>query len=117
MSVAAARHGATFASLPYTATVANAGPQSADGVSLVIEVDPAWSAITRPTGCTQSMFPATRVTCSLGTLASGESATRVHGRELGRGRQPHGPGAVTAASPADPVAANNSETETTTVSD
>jgi hypothetical protein len=117
VSVAADPATPTFASVPYTVTVANAGPQSADGVSLVMEVDPAWSAIARPTGCTQSMFPVTRVTCSLGTLASGESATRVMGVSWGEAGNRTVQARVTATSPADPVAANNSETETTTVSD
>jgi Domain of unknown function DUF11 len=57
------------------------------------------------------------VTCSLGTLAAGESAGRVMGVSWGEAGNRTVQATVTGSSPADPVAANNSETETTTVSD
>ena len=82
-----------------------------------MEVDPAWSAISRPSGCPQTMMPVTRVTCSLGTLAAGESATRVLGVSRGEAGDRTVKGTVTGTGPADPAAADNSETETTTVSD
>jgi hypothetical protein len=94
--------------------VSNAGLEAAEGVSLVLDIDESWSAESRP-GCTMSMFPTTTVTCPIGTLAAGESATReitVSWSEAGD--QTVG-ARVSATSPADPVAANNTETETTTV--
>ena len=97
----------------YTVDVSNAGPDTAEGVSLVLDIDESWSAVSRP-GCTMSTFPTTTVTCPIGTLAAGASATREitvswsdAGDQTVRAR-------VSATSP-DPVATNNSETETTTV--
>ena len=66
-------------------------------------------------GCTQTMFPTTKVTCSLGTLAAGESVTSVLGVSWGEAGDRTVKATVRPASPADPVAADNSETETTTV--
>ncbi len=116
VSVSAAPSALTFAEVPYTVTVSNAGPEAAQSVSLRMEPDAAWSAISRPTGCPQSVFPVTRVTCSLGTLAAGESVTRVMGVSWGEAGNRTVLASVTGSGPADPVAANNSETETTTVS-
>ena len=117
VSVSAAPSATSFVSVPYTVTVSNAGPVAAEGVSLELEVDPAWSAITRPTGCPQTMFPVTKVTCSLGTLAAGASATRVMGVSWGEAGNRTVKATVAGSGPVDPVAANNTETETTTVSD
>ena len=116
VAVDAAPSATTLVNVPYTVTVRNAGPEAADGVSLRMVVDPAWSTINRPAGCSQSMFPVTAVTCSLGTLAAGDSATRVMGVIWGDPGNRTVQATVTAASPADPAAGNNSETETTTVS-
>ena len=98
----------------YTATVSNAGPETAEGVSVMFDIDESWNVISRP-GCTMSMFPSTVVTCPVGTVAPGASVTReirVSWSEAGdqtvRAR-------VSSTGPVDPVATNNSETETTTV--
>ena len=107
----------TLANVNYATTVSNAGPQTADGVSLVFDVDESWSAINRPTGCTQSMFPTTKVTCSLGTLAAGDSLSRTLGVSWSEAGNQTVKATVSLTGAADPAAANNSETETTTVSD
>ena len=60
----------------YTVAVTNAGPLAADAVSLVMDIDESWAAIARPTGCTQTLFPTTKVTCTLGSLAAGATVTR-----------------------------------------
>jgi hypothetical protein len=117
VSVSAAPTALSFVDVPYTVTVSNAGPEAAQGVSLAMEPDPAWNAISRPAGCPQSMFPVTKVTCSLGTLAAGESVNRVMGVSWGEAGNRTVKATVTSTGPADPAAANNSETETTTVSD
>ena len=83
-------------------------------MSLVFDIDEAWSAISRPAGCTQSMFPTTKVTCNLGSLASGASVSRVLGVSWGEAGN-RTVKATVSSTPADPAAANNTETETTTV--
>ena len=93
----------------------NAGPLAADAVSLVFDIDEAWSAIARPAGCTQSTFPTTKVTCNLGSLASGATATKVLGVSWGVAGD-RTVKATVSSTTADPTAANNSETEHTSVS-
>ena len=117
MSVSAPATATSFTNVNYATTVTNAGPRAADGVSLVFDIDESWSAINRPSGCTQSMFPTTKVTCALGTVASGESVSRVLGVSWSEAGNQTVTATVSGASPADPAAANNSETETTSVSD
>jgi len=117
VSVSAPATATTLANVNYVTSVSNAGPQAADGVSLVFDVDESWSAINRPTGCTQSMFPTTQVTCSLGTLAAGDSLSRTLGVSWSEAGNQTVKATVSLTGPADPAAANNSETETTTVSD
>ena len=117
VTVSAPSSASSFANVNYATTVSNAGPAAAEGVSLVFNVDESWSAINRPTGCTQQMFPSTKVTCSLGTLAAGASVDRVLGVSWGEAGDQTVKATVTGTGPVDPAAANNSETETTTVSD
>jgi uncharacterized repeat protein (TIGR01451 family) len=103
-----------LANVNYAVSVHNAGPLAADAVTLVMDIDEAWSAITRPSGCTQSMFPTTKVTCSLGSLASGDTVSKV----LGVSWSTAGDRTVKATvstSTTDPAAANNSEIEHTSV--
>ena len=84
-------------------------------MSLVFDIDEAWSAIARPAGCTQSTFPTTKVTCNLGSLASGATATKVLGVSWGVAGD-RTVKATVSSTTADPTAANNSETEHTSVS-
>jgi len=98
----------------YTVVMRNAGPLAADAVSLVMDIDESWAAIARPSGCTQTTFPTTKVTCSVGSLAAGERVSRVLGVSWsGSGDQTVK--ATVSSTTADPDAADNSETETTTV--
>jgi hypothetical protein len=97
-----------------TATAA-AGPLAADRVSLVMDVDESWAVVNRPAGCTQTMFPTTKVTCSLGSLAAGDSATKVLGVSWSDAGDQTVKATVSATGPADPDLADNAETETTTV--
>ena len=117
VSVSAPATATTLANVNYATTVTNAGPQAADGVSLVFDIDESWAAIIRPAGCTQSMFPTTKVTCSLGSLAAGASVSRTLGVSWSEAGNQTVTATVSLTGPADPAAANNSETETTTVSD
>jgi len=105
---------AVLEEVSYTVAVTNAGPLAADAVSLVLDIDESWSAITRPSGCTQTMFPTTKLTCSLGSLAAGATATKVPGVSWSEaGAQTVK--ATVSSTTADPHAADNTETETTTV--
>ena len=98
----------------YTVAVTNAGPLAADAVSLVMDVDESWSVIARPSGCTQTMFPTTRVTCSLGSLAAGGTVSKVLGVSWNDAGAQTVKATVT-SSTVDADLADNSETETTTV--
>ena len=69
----------------------------------------------RPAGCTQSTFPTTKVTCNLGSLASGATATKVLGVSWGVAGD-RTVKATVSSTTANPTAANNSETEHTSVS-
>ena len=106
---------AQLTNVSYTTTVTNAGPLAADAVSLVFDIDEAWNMISRPVGCTQSTFPTTKVTCNLGSLASGATASKVLGVSWGVAGD-RTVKATVSATTADPTAANNSETEHTSVS-
>jgi uncharacterized repeat protein (TIGR01451 family) len=117
VSVSAPATASSLTNVNYATTVTNAGPLAANGVSLVFDIDESWAAINRPAGCTQSMFPTTRVTCALGTLAAGDSVNRVLGVSWSEAGDQTVAATVSGASPVDPAAANNSETETTSVSD
>ena len=81
----------------------------------MFDVDESWSSITRP-GCTLSMFPTTVVTCPVGTLAAGASATREIRVSWSDSAVQTVRARVSSTGPVDPVPTNNSETETTTVS-
>ena len=106
---------ATLENVAYTVDVSNAGPLTADGVSLVLDIDESWSAINRPSGCTQTLFPTTKVTCSLGSLAAGGSVSKVLGVSWGEAGDQTVKATVSATGPVDPDATDNTETETTTV--
>jgi uncharacterized repeat protein (TIGR01451 family) len=106
---------AVLENVAYTVQVSNSGPSAADGVSLVMDVDESWSVITRPSGCTQTMFPTTKVTCSLGSLAAGDSVTKVLGVSWSDTGDQTVRATVSGSGPADPDPTDNAETETTTV--
>jgi hypothetical protein len=106
---------ATLQNVAYTVDVSNAGPLTADGVSLVLDIDESWSVIARPSGCTQTLFPTTKVTCSLGSLAAGDSVSKLLGVSWGEAGGQTVKATVSATGPADPDATDNTETETTTV--
>ena len=106
---------AQLANVSYATDVTNAGPLAADAVSLVFDIDEAWNTISRPAGCTQSTFPTTKVTCNLGSLAAGASASKLLGVSWGVAGDRTVKTTVSSTT-ADPTAANNSETEHTSVS-
>jgi uncharacterized repeat protein (TIGR01451 family) len=103
-------------SLRYTIVIRNNGPLAASGVSLSDQLPKqAGSASATTTQGSCSTKSKTAVTCSLGSLASGASATVVITVK------PTGPGTltntatVTSTSPSDPNTANNTATVSTTV--
>jgi uncharacterized repeat protein (TIGR01451 family) len=106
---------AQLVNVSYATDVTNAGPLAADAVSLVFDIDESWNAIARPVGCTQSMFPTTKVTCSLGSLAAGATVNKVLGVSWGEAGDQTVVATVSSTT-TDPTAANNSETEHTSVS-
>ncbi len=106
---------AVLENVAYTVQVSNAGPLAADGVSLVLDIDESWSVITRPSGCTQSLFPTTKATCSLGSLAAGDSVVKVLGVSWNDAGDQTVRATVSGTGPADPDPTNNAETEATTV--
>ena len=79
-----------------------------------MDIDESWAAIARPSGCTQTTFPTTKVTCSLGSLAAGESVSKVLGVSWSESGDQTVKATVSSTT-ADPDAADNSDTETTTV--
>ena len=79
-----------------------------------MDIDESWSLISRPSGCTQTMFPTTKLTCSLGSLAPGETVTKVPGISWSEAGAQTVTATVT-SSTADPDTADNTQTETTTV--
>ena len=85
---------AQLANVSYATDVTNAGPLAADGVSLVFD---------------------TKVIRNLGSLASGATASKVLGVSWGLAGD-RTVKATVSSTTADPTAANNSETEHTSVS-
>jgi hypothetical protein len=104
---------APLANVSYATDVTNAGPLAADAVSLVFDIDEAWNMISRPVGCTH-------VPDHQGHLQPRLAGLRRHRdqgprRELGRAGD-RTVKATVSSTTADPTAANNSETEHTSVS-
>ena len=98
----------------YTVDVRNAGPQTAEGVSVVFEIADGWGSFANPAGCSV-VFSPTRMTCALGDIAPG--ATRSLSFDLSwrdAGDQTV-KATATAARPGDPDLTNNTEVEHTTV--
>jgi uncharacterized repeat protein (TIGR01451 family) len=97
----------------YTITVTNNGPVAADGV-IVTDALPAGATLVSASASQGSCSGTTTVSCSLGSLANGASATVtivVTTTAVG----PLSNTATAAATTADPSSANNSATATTTV--
>jgi uncharacterized repeat protein (TIGR01451 family) len=103
--------------LTYTVRVSNAGPQAATGVSLndTVPKNAGFGSVTSSQG-TCSIKPAKRlVTCSLGSIAGGGTATvTIVVKPTAKGTITNVVD-VTATSPPDPNTANNRATATTTV--
>jgi uncharacterized repeat protein (TIGR01451 family) len=99
--------------ITYTITVTNAGPDTANGVELSDDL-PAQLDFVASTPTQGSCKGSNKITCTLGTIANGGSATvtiRVKPKKAGQ----YVNTASVTGSDADPVAANNSDSETTTV--
>jgi uncharacterized repeat protein (TIGR01451 family) len=101
--------------LSYTLSVKNNGPQAATGVTVRDALPKATgygSASASQGSCTRSK---TTVTCSLGNLAGGETATiTIVVKPVQKGTVTN-TASVSASSPADPESGNDAATATTTV--
>jgi uncharacterized repeat protein (TIGR01451 family) len=97
--------------LTYTIMVSNNGPSTANNV-VVTDVLPAGVTLVSTTGCAED--PAGAPTCTLGSIASGGSASFTIAVMPTAAGILSNPASVT-ANEADPVPGNNADTETTTV--
>ena len=61
------------------------------------------------------LFPTTKVTCSLGSLAAGDSVSKVLGVSWSEAGDQTVKATVSSTSPPTPTRTDNTETETTTV--
>jgi uncharacterized repeat protein (TIGR01451 family) len=98
----------------YTIAVANAGPDAATGI-VVTDVLPAGTTFSSATPSQGSCIGTTTVTCTLGTLASGASATIALTVTLPPNAGPVSNTATVTSATADPNPANNSSTATINV--
>jgi uncharacterized repeat protein (TIGR01451 family) len=101
-------------SLTYTIAVSNAGPGPAASV-VVTDVLPAGTTFTSATPSQGSCSGTTTVTCSLGTIASGGSATIALTLTLPSTPGPVSNTATVTTSSSDPNPANNASTSSITV--
>jgi uncharacterized repeat protein (TIGR01451 family) len=99
--------------LAYTITVSNAGPDAASGVTVTDAIPGVLVSATPSQG---SCSGTTTVSCSLGSIASGGSATVVIVLTAPNSAQTLTNRASVSAGTFDPNSANNSATATTTVS-
>jgi uncharacterized repeat protein (TIGR01451 family) len=100
-------------SLTYTLTVSNGGPQAADGV-VVTDTLPAGTTFVSAAASQGSCTGTTTVTCAIGTLANGASATvTINVKAASAGSKVNS--ASVTSTIADPTAANNTASATTTV--
>ena len=105
------------AALTYTLAVKNNGPAGATGVTVVdtLPKNAGYSSASTTQGTCSSKPSKSTVTCSLGALPGGATATvTIVVKPTARGTLTN-TGSVSAASPQDPNLANNSDTETTVV--
>ena len=103
--------------LRYTIVVTNNGPSAATGVTLTdtLPKNAGYSSATTTQGTCIAKAAKRTVTCSLGTLGSGATATvTIEVKPTAKGTATN-TASVTASSPADPNTANNTATATTTV--
>lgn len=101
--------------LKYTITVKNDGPNTATGVVASLALDQPPYAGTAPTqGSCGAMDAASRISCPLGTLASGATAKIVLTVPQIRGREVFNTASVSSATP-DPVSSNDTRTILRTV--
>jgi type VI secretion system secreted protein VgrG len=102
------------ANIAYNLAVANAGPSSAAGVT-VNDVLPAGTTFVSATPSLGSCSGTSTVSCSLGTMASGGSATITIVVTSPNSAGPLSNTATVVSTTPDPVTANNTSTWTTTV--
>ena len=99
------------ATVTYTLTVTNAGPSAASAASMSDTLPAGVTFVSADAGCSEA---AGTVTCALGPLANGATASReILVRPTAAG--PLSNSATVSSSTADPNAGNNSATEATTV--
>lgn len=103
------------AELVYTVAVTNAGPDAANGVELV-DTLPGQLDFVSSNPSQGSCKGSKKVTCDLGMIASGATATLVIRVTPKRAGQLVNSATVTAVEP-DPLSANNTDTETTTAAE
>lgn len=106
---------ASGATVSYTYTITNNGPDASGTQTLNVPQPAGLSGIVAPGGCTLS---GSSYTCSVAGLANGASTTRVFTGQISAasGSTLTASGSVTAtATPADPIASNNTATFNTTV--
>jgi uncharacterized repeat protein (TIGR01451 family) len=105
------------AALTYTLAVKNSGPAGATGVTVVdtLPKNAGYSSASTTQGTCSSKPSKNAVTCSLGTLAAGATATvTIVVKPSAKGTLTN-TASVSAASPQDSNPANNNDTETTVV--
>ena len=103
--------------LTYTIVVTNNGPSAASGVTLNDQLpkNAGFASVATTTGSCTAKPSKSLVTCSLGSMASGSSATiTIVVKSPTRGTVVN-TASVSATSPTDPNTSNNSATATTTV--
>ena len=117
VSVSAPASASSFTNVDYAMTVSNPGPATPRASRWCsTSTSPGPRSTARPAARSQ-MFPSTKVTCTLGALAAGASVSRMLGVTWGEAGNQTVKATVTGTGPTDPAAANNTETETTSVSD
>jgi uncharacterized repeat protein (TIGR01451 family) len=97
----------------YTVTTTNQGPSAASGVSLAFTLPAGTSLDSAPGGCSLAGLV---VTCSIGSLSSGETAVRLISAATTAAMSGNITAtAVVSGTEADPVSANNTATRTVNV--
>ena len=106
----------TGAELVYGLQVTNAGPETATGVTVETTVPNEVDLISAtPSQGTCDIQGSRKVTCTLGSLTAGQTVTIDIRTSAQRAGQTSLTATVASASPVDPVAANNTSTEQTTI--
>ena len=106
----------TGTELVYGLQVTNAGPETATGVTVETTVPNEVDLISvTPSQGTCDVQGSRKVSCTLGSLTAGQTVTIDIRTTAQRAGQTSVTATVASASPADPVAANNTSTEQTTI--